>query len=213
MSKQIIIMPCPPGTKGVYSIGAVTEPLAFTLAGLDSLFLFQWTNLTHYAILDYLDISVGVSGTITTAVVFGLELTVLRDFADTPTMQRGRVLTPTFASTTANNQKLKTDFEPSKVKDLRIAASTPLDVGSYTPDAFSIGQVVFGTGTAVGTTALAKTILHDRATNFYPLVLNTNEGFMVNVPDGITGPVSAAGIANLRISINARWLEITKQVF
>ena len=206
-------MPCPPGTKGVYSIGANTGKLTFTLAGLDSLFRFQWTNLTHYAVLDYLAVSVAVSGTITTGVDFGLELTRLFDYQDVIQGQNGLNLTPTFASATANNQKLKTNFETSKVADLRIAISTPLDVVQYTPDSFALGQVFFGTGTAVGTTALALTPLFDRSTNFYPLVLDTNEGFMINVPDGITGPVSAAGVANLRVSVNARWLEINKQVF
>ena len=202
-------MPCPPGTKGVYSIGAFTDKLTFTLAGLDSLFLFQWTNQTHYAVIDYVAISMTVSGAITTAVSFGLELTHLFDFADTPTAQAGKILTPNFASSTANNQKLKTNFETSKVRDLRIASAVPLDVGSYTPDSFGIAQVLFGTGTAVGTTILALTPLFDRSTNFYPLVLDTNEGFMINVPDGIIGPATGS----MQLSINVRWLEITKQVF
>ena len=198
-------MPCPPGTRGVYSIGAATGSMPFTLAATDILFSFQWTDHDRYAILDYVSASAVVSSAITTAVATGIEIVPVRDFFNRYT---GGTQVNT-VGVTGHEMKLKANFDASLVNDIRVANTVPLELPLVpgTEDGVQISQVIFGTGTAVGTTILAGNILFDRATNSYPFVMDRYEGF--NIRMALDGPATG----NLRFSFTVRWLEITKQVY
>jgi hypothetical protein len=196
-------MPAPPGTLGIYSIGAETGAVAATLAADSPLFSFRWGNRDNFAVLDYVAVSVAVSGAITTALVTGLEIVPARAF--TASDSGGTALTPAGASN--NDQKLKTNFSTSLVTDIRIATTGTLTAGTRTLDPFSIAQVLFGTGTAVGTTMLANTVLFDRSTNSYPFVMSQDEGFIIANP--LAGPADGT----FRVSVTVRWTEMSKQVF
>ena len=205
MSKQVFIMPAPAGTSGVYGVAGVTGALTATLAAGNILFAFQWTDPTHFAVLDLLTVSCGVSAAITTAVTTGIELVPVRDFFNSYT---GGTQLDT-VGVTGHEMKLKSDFQASLVEDIRIANTVPLDLPLVpgTEDGAVIGQTIFGTGTAVGTTLLASTPIFDRTISAYPLVMSTFEGFVLRM--ALNGPASGT----IRFSVSARWLEITKQVF
>jgi hypothetical protein len=205
MSKQVLIMPLPPGARGSYGVSGFTEALAAPLAATDVLYAFQWTNTVHYAAVESVIVSAVVSGAITTAVATGLELVPVRDFFNAYT--GGTVLNT--IGVTGHEMEYKSDFPSSLVANIRIANTIPLDLPLVpgTEDGVGLSQILFGTGTTVGTTILASTFLHDRATNSYPLLLSANEGFVVRM--ALNGPASGT----IRVSVSTRWMEITKQVF
>ena len=205
MSKQVLIMPVPPGTRGVYQIADVTGALVAPVAADNILFSFQWTDLNHFAVLDYLCVSAAVSGAITTAVTTGLELVPVRDFWNAYT---GGTQVNT-VGVTGHEMKLKSNFDASLVNDIRIANTIPLELPLVpgTEDGVSISQVIFGTGTAVGTTLVSAHVLFDRATNSYPFIMDRSEGFNINM--ALNGPATGT----FRVSVTARWLEVTKQVY
>lgn len=193
-------MPLPPGALGSYSIAAESGLIAATLAADSTLFSFRWGDAANYAVLDYVSVSVAVSAAITTGVATGLELIPARAFTASDSGGTGLTLT-------TNNAKLKTNFSTTLATDIRIATTGALTAGTRTLDAQPIGTVIYGTGTTAGTTLLAGTILFDRATNTYPYVMNQDEGFVINNP--ITGPATGSFI----VSVIARWIEMSKQVF
>ena len=144
-----------------------------------------------------------VSGAITTAVATGLELVLARAF--TASDSGGTALTPDGAAN--NDQKLKTNFATSLVTDIRIAATVTLTAGTRTLDPFAHAVVGYGTGTAVGTTPLAHTVLYDASSEDYPIVLSANEGVIIRNP--LAGPADGT----FRIFVNMRWIEKDKSYF
>lgn len=200
MSKQVLIMPLPPGTLGSYSLAAVSGAIAATPAANDQYFSFRWGNAVNYAAIEMVYVSVATSAAITTAVPFGLDMVIARAF--TASASGGTALT-----LTTNNAKLKTDFSTTLVTDMRIATTGALTAGTQTLDAQPMAQVVFGTGTAVGSTILTQSVLFDRAVNDYPLVLAQNEGFV------IAASMTGHATGSLRVGVNVKWLEVSKQVF
>lgn len=204
MSKQVLIMPLPPGALGSYSVGAVTGALTFTLATNDIIFAFRWGNSVNCAVVDYVAVSVSVAGAITTGVVTGLELVPVKDFWNAYTGG-----TNLLGASPDNDKKLKTSFPTSLVSDLQIATTIPLELPHVpgTPDTIPIAQVIFGTGTTASSTLLDKTALFHRDTNSYPLILTQDEGFVIRM--ALNGPASGS----LRVSVNAHWIEMSKQVF
>ncbi|MGH9876793.1 MAG: hypothetical protein ACRD5H_04090 [Nitrososphaerales archaeon] len=199
MSKQVLIQPLPPTALGAYRIAAQTGLIAATLAADSPLFSFRWGNLNNFAVVDYVDVSVIISAAITTAVPMGLDLVIARAF--TTSDSGGTAITPT-----GDMNKLKTNFDTTLVTDIRIATTGTLTAGTRTLDTDAIGQVIFGTGTTVAT-ALAQTILFDRATTSYPLVLARNEGFIIR--NTLAGPATGSFI----LSVDVGWIEMGKQVF
>ena len=207
MSKQVILMPTPANTRGVYAIGAHTGALTATLATNHILFSFQWTNATHYAVMDYFDLSVAVLGEITTGVVMGLQLLPVRDYFNPYTGGTDLFNVPA----TDPQMKMKSNFPLSLAADIRIATvgelSLPLVPG--TEDSQPIADVIFGigNGTDTATTPLPKTILYKRETNSFPFVMDTNEGLDLVVSRD--GPATGT----LIVGVNMRWLECTKATF
>lgn len=201
MSQQVLLMPNPPGTLGVYSFATQSGLIAATLAADSPLFSMRWGNANNYAIVDYLSVSVVISGAITApAVHTGLEVVFARAF--TASDSGGTALT-----ITGNNGKLKTNFDTTLVTDLRIATTGTLTAGTRTLDTQALATVGYGTGTAVGTTALPHTILISRETNAYPVVLSQNEGLILRNP--LAGPATGSFV----VFVTLRWREMSKQVF
>lgn len=206
MSKQVILMPTPANTRGNYAIAGTTGSMPFTLAATDILFAFQWTNPTHYAVLEHLDFSYGVTSTITTAVVTGLELVPVRDFFNAYT---GGVRLNT-VGVTGHEMKLKSNYPDSLVADIRIANDLPLDLPLVpgTEDGVPISNALFGTGTAVGVVGISPNIeLYNRFTHRFPLVMDTFEGFVVRM--ALDGPATG----RLRFGFHCEWQELTKNFY
>lgn len=193
-------MPVPPGTLGAYALGATTGLIAATLAGGSTLFSARWGNADNFAVISYVSVSVAVVGAITTAVAFDLDLDFARAFTVSDTLGTAMVFTGGF-------YKLKTNFPNSLFTDMRIATTVTLTPGTRTVDTQSIGLTMVGTGTAAGSLALGNTILYDRATNDYPIVLSQDEGILIRTSGA--GPATGT----FEVAVNVRWTEMSKQVF
>lgn len=205
MSKQVVIQPLPSGALGSYAVAGLTGSISgLQLTPQDILFAFQWTSATRYAVIDSITVSAAVSATITAGVATALELVPVRDFFNAYTGG-----TSLLGSVTSHEKKLKSNFPTSLVADVRVANAIPLELPLVpgTEDNVPIGQVVFGTETTAGSTILAQTALFERATNSYPFVCDTFEGFVVRM--GLAGPTTG----NLRFNVTVQWMEILKQHF
>ena len=206
MSKQVLLMPTPPGTRGVYQVAGHTGAMS-TVGQSDILLAFRWTDRTRFAVLDYLSASVGVVTEVTTDVISGLELNLVTDYNNE--FLGGRSL---LGASTTHENKLKSDFPVSLATSIRISETIALDLPlTAVPEvsALPISEVLFGTGPAtdIGLMALPQTDLFRRDTNSFPFVISTDEGFVVRA--SLNSPASGT----LRYSFTLRWLEIAKQVF
>jgi hypothetical protein len=81
------------------------------------------------------------------------------------------------------------------------SATAALTAGTHTLDAFPIGQETWSIGTVVNVIYKNRTILfgEDVGTT-YPLILGTNEGFIVRATVPATG--------TWQFGLNVRWAEI-----
>ena len=210
MSKQVLIQPLPGGCLGAYSLAGMSGTLNATLATNDLLFTFQWTDATRYAVLLHCSIWVAVATTINAAVATGIDLCTFYDYFNQHT--GGIDLSADLA--TNSEGKLNSQFPASLVNDIRIASGNPLEL-PLVPGAMNniaIGNATFGTGTVIGTTPLLRTVLFERTTNDYPLALNQYEGFGLRM--SANGPLfDATNTGKLRLGVQIRWLEMTKQTF
>lgn len=201
--QRLLVSTRPPsyGTSGSFRVSVPTGLVAATLASASPLFSFRWTDATHTAILEYIDVSVSISAAITTAVPLSLEAIVARSF--TVSDSAGTAVT-----LTGSNQKDRTSVATSLVGDMRAAATATLTAGTRTLDGTGFGGVHFGTGTAVGTTALGKTRIYgyDGAAA-HPIIMVQNEGFVIRTQD--TGP--ATGSFKVRFDIG--WIELLSTNF
>ena len=206
MSKQVILQPAPSGTRGVYQVAGHTGAMS-TVGEQDILLAFRMTNPSYFAVLDYLSASVGVVSEVTTDIIGGLQLSFVSDFFSD--YQGGRSL---LGASTTHENKLKSDFPVSAASSIRIAETIALDlplVAVPEVSALPIAEVMYGTGPAtdIGLMALAQTVLFKRETNSFPLVISTDEGFVVQA--SLNSPASGT----LRFSFTLRWIEMTKQHF
>ena len=206
MSKQVLIMPTPPGTQGVYQVAGHTGAMS-TVGAQDILLAFRMTNPSYFAVLDYLSVSVGAVTEVTTDVIGGLQLSFVSDFFSN--YQGGRSL---LGVANTHENKLKSDFPVSALSSIRIAETIALDlplVSVPEVSALPLAEVMYGTGPAtdIGLMVLPQTELFRRDTNSFPLVISTDEGFVVQA--SLNSPASGT----LRFSFTLRWIEMTKQVF
>lgn len=206
MSKQVILQPAPSGTQGVYQVAGHTGAMS-TVGAQDILLAFRWTDLSYFAVLDYLSASVGIVSEVTTDVIGGLQLSFVSDFVSN--YQGGRSLLGVAGT---HENKLKSDFPVSKASSIVISESIALDLplgNAPTVSAQPIAEVMYGTGPAtdIGLMALVPTVIFKRETNSFPLVISTDEGFVIQA--SLNSPASGT----LRFSFNLRWIEMTKQHF
>ena len=199
-------MPTPPGTRGVYQVAGHTGAMS-TVGASDILLAFRWTDPSYFAVLDLVTASVGVVTEVTTDVISGLELNLVTDFFGN--YQGGRSL---LGASTTHENKLKTDFPVSLAASIRISETIALDlplVAVPTVSDLPLVEILYGTGPAtdIGLMALAQTTLFLRDTNAFPLVMSTDEGFVIR------SSLNTPNSGTLRFSFGIRWIEMTKQVF
>lgn len=210
MSKQVLIMPLPPGALGAYSLAGSSGALNATLGVNDLLFAFRWTDPTRYAVLQHFSVWVSIATAVATAVATGFDLFSFYDYFSRHV--GGVNLSADLATNTEG--KLNSQFPASLVDDIRIAGAIPLEL-PLLPAAMNnqaLANLTFGTGTAAGSTPVQRTVLFERSTNDYPFVMNQFEGFGLRM--NATGPAfTSVGANQLRIGVNIKWLEMAKQTF
>ena len=107
----------------------------------------------------------------------------------------------TTATLSGNNQKYRTSFQTTQVSNINIGSTGQLTAGTRTLDAQPLGAAYFwvpGVGTQ-----LVQTELISYDANDYPLVLENNEGFVIQN----LVLMGASGVGTL--VVNVEWFEAT----
>jgi hypothetical protein len=107
----------------------------------------------------------------------------------------------TSATLSGDNQKYRTSFQTTQVSNINIGTTGQLTAGTRTLDAQPLGATYFWVP-AVGT-QLVQTDLLSYDANDYPLVLENNEGFVIQN----LVLMGATGVGTL--VVNVEWFEAT----
>jgi len=184
------ISPLYGGLLGSYAKGLVSGDIAAGLSANSPVFSFRYGG-TGVAVVKKITVSAAVNGTAFTAGSAHLDLFAARSFTVSDSAGTGATLT-------GNNAKLRTSFATTAVSDIRISSTATLTAGTRTLDTNPVSSVLFGApATVTGTTLLPPYDLFKAANaGDYPLVLATNEGFVIQAV------VPAMGVWNATV-----WVE------
>lgn len=182
-----------PALLGSYCMGASTGTMAAGLAGGSPIYSFRYGG-ANLAIIRRVSAE---ADDITTAFVAGaakLDLIAARAFTASDTGG-------TAATLTGNNGKLRTSFATTGVSDLRISSTATLGTGTRTLDAQPLATVEFGVTTSIDAGLLPTTDLIRQNVGESPLILATNEGFVIQA--------TVPGTGTWEFSARVCWDEVT----
>lgn len=190
----------PPEILGAYSIGVTTGAVA-TPAAAGTVFSFRWAPSvsTQLCMIRRVEVGAFVATAVTTSQQVSLNMTVARQWTVNDTVGTAVAFTQT------NSQKLRTAMPTSAFAsggDIRVPTTAVNTAGTRTLDTNALAYVNGTTGTAVGTTVFNLTPIFQHQAGDYPLILATNEGFVLN-----NGPTAIATGA-LTYVINVEWMEL-----
>lgn len=185
---------------GHFAVAAVTGTMAAGIAGNSEIFQFRWTSSALLALIQEVRIDAMNSlGTGFTAGVGTFHLTAARGWSAAGTGGGAMTLT-------GNNNKLRTAMAGTAVGEIRVATTAALGAGTKTLDGNSLAYTKATISASTNTVFLGGTMGPvrlwgpDVGSGEHPLVLTTNEGFVVR------GTVPATG--TWEIAIGVRWAEV-----
>jgi len=192
----------PPEASGFFQLGAVSGNLTnTTVTANNSLFSMRWApGNGKLAVIRRVIINFVQTVGWTAAAAQPVGLYVARNW--TVSDSGGTQVT-----IAGNTQKMRTTYDPSYFSipsDVRIASTATLTAGTRTLDTnpIGIGLLAASQVAAASATYLQQTItLHDVNTGDHPIVLDNNEGLVVN--NMVVWPAAANGF----IAVNVEWLE------
>ena len=191
------------GALGHYQVAAGTGPMSAALAGNSEILQFRWTDATRLAVVTKIRVEGMITTTAFAAGPIFLGAHMARGWSADGS--GGAAITMT-----GNNQKQRTSMGTSLVGAIRVATTGALTAGTKTLDVQPFGSIVShssaGTGSAtpiIGSIYLPQNELvdTDSGDGEHPIVLASNEGFVVRAIVPITG------VWNL--SIRCKWSEVT----
>jgi hypothetical protein len=168
-----------PALLGSYCMGASTGTMAAGLAGGSPVYSFRYGG-ANLAIIRKVSIE---ADDVTTAFVAGtakFDLIAARSFTASDTGGTSPTLT-------GNNGKLRTSFATTAISDLRISSTATLTAGTRTLDAQPLATISFAISTNIDAVLLPTTDLIRQNVGESPLVLATNEGFVIQATVPGTG--------------------------
>ena len=190
------------GTRGAYSLGAITGLLPAALGANSELFQWRWTHASYLCLLRSIRISASVSTTMFAAgVPVQIESRIARAWS-----ADGTGGTPVVFSS-ANTNKKRTDHALSALSDtgVRVATTAALGAGTKNLDTNAFGSLMAGgpiTAALNGTIINPGTFLWQRDTaEEYPILFETNEGFVIRA-------VAVPGTGTWMASFQIEWAEI-----
>lgn len=194
---RVVQRPLDHGAFGQYQL-STTVPLVVTQAANGTLFSFRWADATRLCAVQTIRLEVQQTAVATATIAPVFEVFVARSFSASDSV--GTALT-----LTGNSFKKRTSMGTTLVTDIRKSAvAAGLTAGTRTLDGDPLMQLgTIQTITNVNTTTYSKTVDFTDGMD-HPLLLATNEGFIVRGPTIIFG---AAGTANLLVEM--QWVELT----
>lgn len=182
---RVIPKPLDIGAFGSYRAEAVTGTMAAGIGAASEILQFRWTDATRAAYVRQVIVSMTSLGTGFTAGVGLFEMLVARSFTVAGT--GGGTLT------LAALQKMATSFGSSLVGEIRIATTAALGAGTKTLDTYAIASLGWVIPVTVSYQCLptASLFTPDLGASEHPLILKTNEGFVVRCTMPATGTWAA----------------------
>lgn len=175
------IIPVTAGLTGSYSKGLVSGTMAAGLAANAPVYSFRYGG-TGYAVIKRITMSAGNQGTGFAAGVANFSMFAARAFTASDTGGSAATLT-------GNNGKLKTVFATTAVSDIRISSTATLTAGTRTLDTDPLAAIMVGVPVTANATVLpvGSVLTEPKNAGDYPLVLATNEGFVIQATVPATG--------------------------
>jgi len=194
---RVVQKPMDHGAFGQYQL-STTIPLVVTQAANGTLFSFRWADATRLCAVQTIRLECQQTAPATATIAPVFEVFAARSFTASDSV--GTALT-----LTGNSFKKRTSMGTTLVTDIRKSAvAAGLTVGTRTLDGEPILQLgTVQTITNVNTTTYTKTSDFTDGID-HPMILATNEGFIVRGPTVVFG---AAGTANLIIEM--QWVELS----
>ncbi len=183
---------------GAYELGLVSGNLSGVVAAA-TVFSFRWApaTSTNLCLIRRVEIGFSTITAFTTAQSLQYSLQVARQWTANDTGGLSAAFTQT------NTAKFRTTMPTSAFAgggQIMIANTGANTAGTRTLDTQAMA-FVNGSSTAIGTTMLNTPIIQQQ-TGDYPLILATNEGFIINNVQTMGG----AGVINL--FVNVEWFEL-----
>jgi hypothetical protein len=183
---RITPRPIDVGALGAYSVLVSTGTMAAGLSGGSTVFSVRWGDATRLALIRRVAIAMMSLGTGFTAGIGLIDMAVARAFSASDTGG-------TAVTLTTNNAKKRTSFGtslfPNANSDMRISSTAALTPGTRTLDANAMAGLRFGVSVAINTVMQATQNIFgpDLSAGEWPLVLATNEGFILRATVPATG--------------------------
>ncbi len=176
----------PQEVDGAYSVGSLSGIMAAGLAGASPVVCFRWApvNGKSLALVSKVRFTAGNLGTAFAAGGVTIALFIARAFTVIDT--GGGALT-----TSGNNMRRRSSFPPSQLPagQIVVSATATLTAGTRTLDANPIGALATSVpGTAGSITApMPGMLFNNNETGKYPIVLQPNEGLIIQATVPATG--------------------------
>lgn len=196
---------CPAfGSLGCYNKAVGTGSIVATGAVNAVLWTMRWVDGTRFCLIERVRAAAVVTGTITTAVPYQLNMYFARSYTVSPTTNI------TAATFTGNNAKRRTSMGTSLLSSagagmwVDTTAAAGITGQTYTLDTDPLAAISGNSGTVVGTQFFGPNPanLWDDNVNSHPLVLAQNEGLAINAP--FAGPATGTFV----VLISVDWMEV-----
>jgi len=180
------------GSLGIYRKTMQSGTMAAGLAADSPVFSFRWSHATYLGVVQKIILNgMGSSATGFTAGFANFRVYPARTFTASDS-------SGTAGTISGNNAKLRTNMATTSVGDIRISSTATLTAGTRTLDTDAIGGYAFTIDTTANKQFITPTVLFD---GDMPLVLATNEGFVIQA----TVPATGTWI----FGVTVHWAEVT----
>jgi hypothetical protein len=181
---------------GAFQWGGYTGQIAAATAAAAPIFSFRYApGTSNLCVIKRVTIGIIQAVGYAATQIVGANMIVARSFSASDSGG-------TAVTITGNSNKFRSSFTASGVTDVRTATTGTLTAGARTLDTNPIGGVQAWALTTAGGLILPPTnIMLQQSASDYPLVLATNEGFI------ITNSVLTGTTGTIIFTINVEWFE------
>lgn len=190
------------GALGAYSKGMATGLIVATGSAGAVIWTMRWTDATRLALVERVRVNAVVTGTITTAVPYDLELYSSRSYTVSPTTSIGTT------ATLSTHGKRRTSMGSTLLGGMWILGTAAAGLTGETlgNDTDPLARISGATGTVIGTQFFGANPMDlwkaDGQTGQHPLILAQNEGLTIQAP--LAGPATGT----FRIAVSVDWMEL-----
>lgn len=194
--KNLRVINRPPafGSLGAYGLDALSGAMAAGLAAQSPVYSIRWADLTRFALIQNVYISMCSLGTAFTAGIGRFELMFARSF--TANDSGGNSILPA-----GSMNKKRTNMGTTLFTDMRQSSTATLTAGTRTLDTTALKQVYFAIGSVVNTVYLVTNPFWSlQIDGNHPIILAQNEGLVIRATVPATG--------TWQFNVGLEWMEV-----